>query len=345
MIRDRLGNLLYQLAALLLSFGVVSLILISVDASPWEAFRNMFAGSFGSLRKFAEVLVAFVPLLLVTAGLLVTFSAGLWNIGVEGQVVLGAIATTWVYRFFLDSNLPPALIIALAILGGMIGGALWGSLAGLLKVFGGVNEIFGGLGLNFVATALTIYLIFGPWKRPGVASMSGTVPFPDEFSLPLVENLRISPWALGIALVGIVIVYFLLQGTYFGLRLKAVGKNFRAAYLLGIPTWQYSMYSFLICGALAGAAGAMQVAAVYHRLIPSISSGYGYLGLLVAMLINYQALWAVPVALFFAALNIGSIQLPILMKLDSSLSGVLQGVLVLFVLLASGMQQKFARRS
>ncbi|MCK6539222.1 MAG: hypothetical protein L6Q26_04115, partial [Anaerolineales bacterium] len=93
MIRDRLGNLLYQLAALLLSFGVVSLILISVDASPWEAFRNMFAGSFGSLRKFAEVLVAFVPLLLVTAGLLVTFSAGLWNIGVEGQVVLGAIAT------------------------------------------------------------------------------------------------------------------------------------------------------------------------------------------------------------------------------------------------------------
>ena len=345
MIKDRLGNLLYQLIALLLSFGVVSLILISVDASPWEAFRNMFAGSFGSLRKFAEVLVAFVPLLLVTAGLLVTFSAGLWNIGVEGQVVLGAIATTWVYRFFLDSNLPPALIIALAILGGMIGGALWGSLAGLLKVFGGVNEIFGGLGLNFVATALTIYLIFGPWKRPGVASMSGTVPFPDEFSLPLVENLRISPWALGIALVGIVIVYFLLQGTYFGLRLKAVGKNFRAAYLLGIPTWQYSMYSFLICGALAGADGAMQVAAVYHRLIPSISSGYGYLGLMVAMLINYQALWAVPVALFFAALNIGSIQLPILMKLDSSLSGVLQGVLVLFVLLASGMRQKFARRS
>ncbi|HXF84906.1 MAG TPA: ABC transporter permease [Anaerolineales bacterium] len=345
MLKDRLGNFVYQLAALLLSFGVVSLILISVDASPWEAFKNIFLGSFGSLRKFAEVLVAFVPLLLVTAGLLVTFSAGLWNIGVEGQVVMGAIVTTWVYRFFLDTDLPPALIITLAILGGMIGGALWAALAGLLKVFGGVNEIFGGLGLNFVATALTIYLIFGPWKRPGVASMSGTVPFPDEFSLPQWGDLRISPWALGIALAGIVIVYFLLQGTYFGLRLKAVGKNFRAAYLLGIPTWQYAMYAFLICGALAGAAGAMQVAAVYHRLIPAISSGYGYLGLMVAMLINYQAVWAVPVALFFAALNIGSIQLPILMKLDSSLSGVLQGALVLFVLLMDGVRQKLARRA
>lgn len=345
MIKERFGNLAYQLVALLLAFGVVSLILISVDASPSDAYKNIYKGSFGEMRKFAEVLVAFVPLLLVTAGLLVTFSSGLWNIGVEGQVVFGAIATTWVYRFFLESDLPPALVITLAILGGMIGGALWAALAGILKVFGGVNEIFGGLGLNFVATALTIYLIFGPWKRPGVASMSGTVPFPDEFSLPLLANLRISPWALGVALVGIVVIYFLLQGTYFGLRLKAVGKNFRAAYLLGIPTWQYSMYSFLICGALAGAAGAMQVAAVYHRLIPSISSGYGYLGLMVAMLINYQALWAVPVALFFAALNIGSIQLPIIMKLDSSLSGVLQGVLVLFVLLAAGVRQKFGSKA
>ena len=345
MLKGRLGGFLFQLIALLLAFGFVSLILISVDASPGDAYKNMFTGSFGSMRKFAEVLVAFVPLLLVTAGLLVTFSSGLWNIGVEGQVVLGAIATTWVFRYFLESGLHPALAVTLAIFGGMLGGALWASFTGVLKVFGGVNEIFGGLGLNFVSTALTIYFIFGPWKRPGVASMSGTVPFPDEFSLPLLLNLRISPWALGIALIGIVVVYFILQGTYFGLRLKAVGKNFRAAYLLGIPTWQYSMYSFLICGALAGAAGAMQVAAVYHRLIPSISSGYGYLGLMVAMLINYKAIWAVPVALFFAALNIGSIQLPILMKLDSSLSGVLQGVLVLFVLLAEGVRQKLAKKA
>ena len=85
--------------------------------------------------------------------------------------------------------------------------------------------------------------------------------------------------------------------------------------------------------------------AVYYRLIPSISSGYGYLGLMVAMLINYQAIWAIPVAFFFAALNIGSIQLPIVMKLDSSLSGVLQGVLVLFVLLTEGVRQKFVKKA
>ena len=345
MLKGRLSGFVFQLLAFVLALGFVSLILVAAGASPMEAYKNMITGSVGSMRKFAEVLVTFVPLLLVTAGLLITFSAGLWNIGVEGQIVLGAIGTAWVFRQFVDSTLSPALIISLAIFGGMVVGALWASFAGALKTFGGVNEIFGGLGLNFVSTALTLYLIFGPWKREGVASMSGTEPFPDQFALPQLPELRISLWALGIALVGIVIVYFILQGTYFGLKLKAVGKNFRAAYLLGIPTWQYSMYSFLICGALAGIAGGIQVAAVYHRLIPSISSGYGYLGLMVAMLINYQAIWAIPVALFFAALNMGSIQLPIVMKLDSSLAGVLQGVLVLFVLLMEGVRQKFVKKA
>ena len=338
-------NVGFQLLALLLAVGFTTLILLAAGAPPLEAYKNIVSGAFGSFKKFSDVLVSWVPLLLVSAGLLVTFAAGLWNIGVEGQIILGAIATTWALRGLQDSSLPPALILFFAIIAGIIGGALWASLAGALKTFGGVNEIFGGLGLNFVATALTIYLIFGPWKRPGVASMSGTVPFDEALHLSLFPGLRLSPWALVIAIISIVFVYFLLQGTYFGLRLKAVGKNFRAAYRLGIPTWQYMMLSFLICGALAGLAGAMQVTAVYHRLIPAISSGYGYLGLMVAMLVNYQAFWAAPVALFFAALNIGSIQLPIVLKLDSSLSGVLQGMLVLFVLIVEGMRQRIMRRS
>jgi simple sugar transport system permease protein len=338
-------NIGFQIAALALALLFTTLILLAAGAPPLEAYRNIITGALGSFKKFSDVLVSWVPLLLVSAGLLVTFAAGLWNIGVEGQITLGAIGTTWALRVLQDTSLPPALIIFLAILAGMAAGALWALLAGALKTFGGVNEIFGGLGLNFVATALTIYLIFGPWKRPGVASMSGTVPFPEELHLSLFPGLRLSPWALGIAIAAIILVYFLLQGTYFGLRLKAVGRNFRAAYRLGIPTWQHMLLSFLICGALAGAAGAMQVTAVYYRLIPSISSGYGYLGLMVAMLVNYQAIWAAPVALFFAALNIGSIQLPIVLKLDSALSGVLQGMLVLFVLIMEGVRQRIARRS
>jgi simple sugar transport system permease protein len=333
-------NIAFQLGAFALALLFTTLILIAAKASPLEAYRNIALGAVGTFKRFSDVLIAFVPLLLVTAGLLVTFSAGLWNIGVEGQIVLGAISTTWVLRLLQDGPLPPALILILAILAGMIGGALWASLAGALKTFGGVNEIFGGLGLNFITTALTIWLIFGPWKRPGTGSMSGTEVFPEQLWLPQIPDYRLSLWSLALAVIAIVVIYFLLQGTYLGLRLKAVGKNFKAAFLLGIPTWQHMMLSFFICGAFAGLAGAVQVTALYHRLIPSISSGYGYLGLMVAMLINYQAVWAAPVALFFAALNIGGIQLPLMMKLDSTLSGVLQGTLVLFVLMADGVRQK-----
>jgi len=337
-------NLGFQVAAVVLALLFTTLVLLLAGAPPLEAYRNILVGSIGSTTKISDVLVSWIPLMLATTGLLVTFSAGLWNIGIEGQITLGAIFSTWLIRLLQNSSLPAPLILTLAILAGMLGGALWAALAGALKTFGGVNEIFGGLGLNFVATALTIWLIFGPWKRPGIGSMSGTEPFKEHLWLPLISGLRLSPWALLIAVVGVAVVYWLLQGTYFGLRLKAVGKNIRAAFMLGIPTSRYMMSAFLICGAFAGLAGAVQVTAVYHRLIPSISSGYGYLGLLVAMLANYQILLAVPVALFFAALNIGSIQLPIVLKLDSSLSGVLQGALVLFVLMMGGVRQRWQER-
>ena len=336
---QRWYNLLIQGGAVLLALLFTTLVLLASHAPPLAAFGEIIGGSVGSWGKFSDVLIAWSPLLLATAGLLITFTAGLWNIGIEGQITLGAVFTTGTLLALQDSGLPPGIIITLGIFAGMVGGALWAALAGALKTFGGVNEIFGGLGLNFVASALNLGLIFGPWKRPGVASMSGTAPFPDALALPTLTGSRLSLVALGLALLAIVFVYFLLKGTYFGLRLKAVGKNSKAAYLLGVPTWQYMLISFMLCGVFAGLAGSIQVLAVYHRLIPSISSGYGFLALLVAMLINFQPFWAAPVALFFAALNIGSIQLPVALRLDSTLSGVLQGTLVLFVLLADGVRQ------
>jgi simple sugar transport system permease protein len=337
-------NIGFQIGALALSLLITTLILIAAGAPPLKAYGSILSGAFGTSKNLMTVLITWSPLLLTTAGVLITFAAGLWNIGVEGQMVLGAIFATWMLRLLQDTSLPPALIIFLGIFWGMIGGALWAALAGALKTFGGVNEIFGGLGLNFVATALTIYLVFGPWKRPGVGSMSGTQPFDEKLWLPTLPGTGLSPWALGISIAVVVVVYLLLRGTYFGLRLKAVGKNMKAAYLLGVPTWQYSMFSFLLCGAFTGLAGAIQVTAVYHRLLPNISNGYGFLGLLVAMLINYQAIWVIPIAFFFAALNVGSVQLQIVYKMDSSFAGVLQDLLVLMVLLGQGVRERFLRK-
>jgi ABC-type uncharacterized transport system permease subunit len=338
-------NLGFQIGALFLALLITTLILVLVGAPPFKVYPSIVKGAFGSLDNFEKVLITWSPLLLTTAGVLVTFAAGLWNIGVEGQMVLGAICTTGMLRLVQDTSLAPSLILILGILAAVVGGAVWAALAGALKIFGGVNEIFGGLGLDFVATALTIYLVFGPWKRPGVGSMSGTQPFDQRLWLPTLANTELSLWALGISLLVVLIVYILLRGTHLGLRLKAVGKNTRAAFLLGVPTWQYSMLAFLLCGAFAGLAGGIQVVSVYHRLLPNISNGYGFLGLLVAMLINYHAFWAAPVAFLFAALNIGSVQLQIVYKLDSSFAGVLQDLLVLLLLLGEGARQRVLKRS
>jgi ABC-type uncharacterized transport system permease subunit len=345
-VRSRQGSpVLFTAAAVVVALLLTTLVLLASGAPPLAAFWNIVLGALGSWGVAANVLVSWVPLLLVTSGLLVTFTVGLWNIGIEGQITLGAICTTWALRAFQGSSVDPGVVVAASFVAGMAGGALWAALAGSLKTFGGVNEIFGGLGLNFVASALNLWLIFGPWKRPGVASMSGTVPFERSLWLPtLAAQSRLAPVALVLAILAIVVVYGLIQGTTFGLRLKAVGRNPTAAHLLGIPTWQSMMAAFAICGAFAGIAGALQVTSVYHRLIPSISSGYGYLGLMVSMLVNFNAAYAAPVALFFAALNVGSIRLPIVLKLDSSLAGVLQGTLVLFVILGKGVQERFALR-
>ena len=146
MTRERWINVGLQVGALLLALALTTIILVAAGAPPLSAYEEIIKGAVGSLTGFSNVLVAWVPLLLAASGVLVTFAAGLWNIGVEGQIVFGAVLTTWVLRLLQDTSLSPAVIIILAILAGMVGGALWAALAGVLKTFGGVNEIFGGLG-------------------------------------------------------------------------------------------------------------------------------------------------------------------------------------------------------
>jgi len=167
---------------LLVMLGLVcaftALVLLLAGAPPWEAIMLLAQGSLGSLTRFGHVIKVWIPLTLCACGLIYTFRVGLWNIGVEGQIIMGAIFTTWVLRMGIQSG-RPALVLALAFASGIAGGALWAMIAGFLKTKGGVHEIFAGLGLNFVAQGTVLWLIFGPWKRPGIASMSGTEIFPD----------------------------------------------------------------------------------------------------------------------------------------------------------------------
>ena len=335
---------LLQCSAILVALGISALVLLIVGASPFDAFALIFSGSFGSSAKLAYVLTAWVPLLLCSAGLLVTFAAGLWNIGIEGQIVMGAVFATGVIQAFQNS-LPPAVLLPIAALASFFGGSLWGMFAGGLKLYGNVNEIFGGLGLNFIAGSLTVYLVLGPWKRPGIGSTSGTEPFPSSMWLPAFNGFHVSPFEVLIGLIAIVMIAVVLRGTYFGLQLKAIGKNQRSAFLMGIPIGRRMLLAFALCGGLAGLAGWVLVVgtSARHNLFPLISSGYGFLAILVVLLANLSAWWSIPISFFFAAVSMGSLQLALQRQLDSSLGGVIQGMLVLSILMTKGLKSSLFR--
>lgn len=322
-------------AAVLLALILTVIVTIPAGAPPLDTIYTLFMGGLGSMSKIGRVLASWVPLTLCAVGLLIPFTARLWNIGVEGQVIMGAIFATAALRPFDEGGM---LQIGLAIAAAMVGGALWALLAGLLRVFGRVHEIFSGLGLNFVALGVTLWLIFGPWKRPGVASMSGTEPIDISLWLPKIGTLSVSWVGLGLAFAAIIAIYLLMHRSEWGLKLRAVGENPKAATLFSLGPRRRLLQAFMICGAFAGLAGAVQVLGVYHRLLPAISSNYGYTALLVGMMASFR-LGLVPfICLFFAILNVGSIQLPLQLNLDSSLSGVIQGIMVLSVFIIQGLR-------
>nr|WP_321512889.1 ABC transporter permease [uncultured Pseudodesulfovibrio sp.] len=332
-------SLLAQIGWLCVALGLALILTILVawpaGAPPLETIYVLFKGGVGSMAKIGRVLAGWVPLTLCAVGLLVPFTARLWNIGVEGQVIMGAIFCTAALRPYDEGG---ALQIALAIGAAMLGGALWALLAGLLRVFGRVHEIFSGLGLNFVALGVTLWLIFGPWKRPGVASMSGTQPLDVSLWLPRLGKLSVSWVGLALAIGATLFVYILLYRTKWGLKMRAVGENPKAATLFSLGPRRRLLQAFMICGAFAGLAGATQVLGVYHRLLPAISSNYGYTALLVGMMASFRLPLVPFICLFFAILNVGSIQLPLQLGLDSSLSGVIQGVMVLSLFIVQGLR-------
>jgi simple sugar transport system permease protein len=342
MTRSRLAQILWPAVPLVIALLITSLMLLAVDASPVETYGKLLSGSFGTATKASDVAVVWVSLTLIAAGLLFTFTAGQWNIGVEGQVMMGAIFATGAARVLWEQ--PGLLAWPLILLWAAVGGALWAILVGVLKTYGKVHEIFGGLGLNFIATALNIYLIFGPWRQPTGGTLSGTEQFPETLWLPTLPGLRISPAAVVVALIVLIVVYLALRGTVWGLQLKAVGKSLAGAHLLGIPTERRLLGAYALCGVCAGVAGAFLVIMVHHRLIPSISSGYGFLGILIVLLTGFQALIVIPVALFFAAVSIGSTALQLDLRLDSSLGGVLQAAIVICFLFVQGIREKWFSR-
>ncbi len=329
-------RLIFGVLPILVSLLVTGILIVLVGSDPFAVASKLWTGAFADLLSASNVVNLWIPLTLAAIGLVVTFTAGLWNIGVEGQILMGAVFASGVA---LHWPIPAPLLVPVEIIAAMIGGAMWAMLVGVLKVYLGVHEIFGGVALNALANVISITLITGPWKDAN--NSRGTAPFAvDALLPPISRDMNVSLLAFLITVVVIVVIWLALRGTRWGLQLKATGKNARSALLLGVPTSRSTMSAFIVCGLIAGIAGSHRVLFTFGNLRPLVSGGIGFLALLVVLLVSMRVLWVPLVAFVFATLLGGSAKLKIDLRLDASLVGVMQDTVVLVVLLFNGLRQR-----
>jgi simple sugar transport system permease protein len=269
-----------------------------------EAYRLMFRGAFGSLFAFSETLTRTTPLILTGLAAAVAFRARLWNIGGEGQLYAGALAAVAVGTGVIDG--PPAVMLPLVLIAGALAGALLMLGPALLKLRFGADEVVTTLLLNFVMLLFVQMMLEGALQDPMGLGWPQSAPIIDAASLPpLIPRMRVHTGLL-IGLFAAVAVAILIRRTVWGFEIRAVGENAAAARFAGIPVTATMVRVALLSGGLAGLAGVGEVAGLKGYLTTDLSPGFGYAGIVVAMLAGLSPLGVVAAALFIAAVFVGA---------------------------------------
>jgi general nucleoside transport system permease protein len=323
-------TVLLPAVSLACGFAVAAIAVILSGANPVDAFVALFQGAFTNRNAFAETLVATVPYVFLGLAVSVGFRGGLFNIGAEGQFYLGAVFGVFV-GFHLH-GLPGILHITLALLAGMLGGFLWAAIPGVLKARFGAHEVITTIMLNYVAYLLTDWLINNKGPMADVHASAPKTPYVDVTAqMPiLVPDTRLH-FGLLLAIVAVPAVWFLLERTTVGFRIRAVGLNATAARASGISVGATIVLVMGISGALSGLAGADEILGVSHFMPASFSIGYGFDAIAVALLARSNP-WAVaPAAFLFGAMRSGAGFMQLQTQVSSDLISIIQATVIIFV--------------
>lgn len=332
MARRLAGRIVPPLAAIAAALAVSGILIALAGVSPFDAYAAMLQGSVGSVNALAVTGVRMTPILLTGLSVAIGFRAGLFNIGGEGQLYVGAAAASVVALAPLD--LPAILHVPLALVAGALGGALWVLVPAYLRAYRGVSEVVTTLMLNFVGVILISYLVdpaLGPMGERG-ASYAQSLPIQPSARLPIL--LERSSLHAGI-LIGLVLaigLYLLIRYTTFGFRLRMIGSNPTAARFAGVKLPREMMRVMLLSGSIAGLAGAIEVMGLRHRLYADFSPGFGYDGIAVALLAGASPLGVIAASGFFGALRAGSSLMQQVTRLETSIVLIIQALTILFVI-------------
>lgn len=335
--RARLGALGLSAAAVAAAFVLGGVLLALAGANPFQAYVDMLSGTFGSRFNFSLVLVETAPLLLIGLGLAVAFRARVWNIGAEGQLLMGALAGG-AFALYVPIGTRAVMIPAACVAGALAGGA-WGWVVGFLRARWSVNEVISSLLLNYVALRILEYTIRKPLRDPvGFQPVSETLP--DPARLPDIPGLR-THIGLLIGLGLIPVVAYVMRRTPFGFHTRMMGLNRDATEAAGVRTGRLITAVMVVSGAFAGMAGILQVMGPESRLTGNISPGFGFTAIIVALVARMRPVGVLLASVLIGALTLGGDVIQRTQQVPRVLTIVIQALFVLLILVAD----KLGRRS
>ena len=322
------------LLALFLTIGFGAILFASLGKDPIKALSVFLLDPLGNLRGVSEVLLKSIPLILCGVGLAICYRANVWNIGAEGQLILGAIcAGATVLAFDTPAKpLPGAVVIPLACIAGILGGMFWAGITAWLRARFNANEILVSLMLTYVAGLLLIYLCTGPLRDPEGYNFPQSKVFSKEFQLAFILDKTRLHWGFLAALIAAGIGTLFVGRSFAGYKLQVGGLAERAARYAGFSSTKAIWMAMLICGGLAGFAGALEVMGPIGQLIPSVSPGYGFAAIIVAWIGRLHTVGVVLGALIMSVFYIGGEYAQSRIGLPSSITGIFQGALLFFLL-------------
>lgn len=340
-LRSAFDATLPYLLAVIAAFLVMGLVIAALGHDPIQAFQAVLTTSFRNEVGMVQTLEKWAPLTLFALAFAIPLGAGRFNIGGEGQLILGAVGAVGIAFHF--AHLPRAVLLPLVILGGVVAGAAWAAISAWLMQQFKVNEILSTVLLNFVALELLDFLASNVWPDPG-AGGAVTKPISEAAQLP---GIGLPPMHAGVLLVALVAVAaaVLARRSVGGFELRAVGLNERAARLHGIRTGRVAVGAMILAGALAGLAGALEVSGVHYRMLDGMQSDYLLLGIIIG-LIARGSLALVPfVALGIAVLEVGAGSMQRVSGAPSEIVLILEGLIPLFLLAADQVAHRLRGRS
>ncbi|MCP5095724.1 MAG: ABC transporter permease [Chloroflexi bacterium] len=312
------------LTAVILALVIGALILMTSGANPIEAYVALAKGAFGDMEALGRTLEKATPLILGGLAVAFAFKAGLFNIGGQGQLLLGAIVAG-ALGFGLK-GLPFIIHMPLALIGGALAGALYGAIPGALKTYTGAHEVITTIMLNFIAINITDFLADGPWKDEGIVSRT-----PKVLDTAIVPKWGSIPSGFFIAVLIAIAIWYLLYRTTLGYEIRTVGLNSNAAQYAGIKVARTIILTMAISGFLAGMGGSVETLGVVGRFQPGFNIGLGFDGITIALLGRTSPIGVIPAALLVGAMQAGSSKMQFDANVPFQIIDVIQALLLFFV--------------